>query len=131
MISILILFVAYTFYYVKKLSLLNKFNADENLKSNLSNLVTTLTSYLRFYKLSYTILYPVYFFLGVIFGLIEVGTNKFIDILTQPKTIGYLLAVAIIFLFLGTWFSNWYLKKLYGKHLEKLQSVLTELNTID
>jgi hypothetical protein len=131
-VSILLLFVAYLFYYVKKLSLLNQFNADENLKDNLQRLVDSLSSYLKFYKLSYTILYPVYFGLGVLFGAIESGSQRFFEILFQTKTIVTLLIVGAAFFFLCTWFANWYLRKLYGKHLDKLRAVLGELrNTHD
>jgi hypothetical protein len=126
-ISILVLFVGYLFYYLKKLSLLNRFNADENLKDNLQRLVDSLSSYLKFYKLSYTILYPLYFGLGILFGAIESGSQRFFEILFQTKTIATLLIVGSAFFFLCTWFANWYLKKLYGKHLDKLHSVLSEL----
>jgi hypothetical protein len=128
-ISILILFVAYSIFYLKKLSLLNRFNADENLKENLQRLVDSLNSYLRFYKLSYTILYPVYFGLGVLFGGIESGSERFFHILSQTKTIVSLLVVGLAFFFLCTWFANWYLGKLYGTHLQKLQTVLNELQS--
>ena len=127
-ISILVLFVGYLFYYVKKLTLLNQFNADENLKENLQRLVENLEGYLRFYKLSYTILYPVYFALGVLFGALKTGSERFFEILTQPRTIAILSATALVLLFVSTWFTNWYLRKLYGKHLDKLHGVLTELN---
>ncbi len=128
-ISIVILFGGYLFYYVKKLALLMKFNSDENLKDNLQKLVDSLNSYLRFYKLSYTILYPVYFVLGVLFGGIESGSDRFLHLVVQPRSIIILVVTALIFFFLCTWFANWYLKKLYGKHLTKLESVLNELNS--
>lgn len=129
-IAILILFGMYLFYYVKKLALLMRFNPDENLKANLQKLVNSLNSYLRFYKLSYTILYPVYFGLGLLFGALEIGSERFFDVLVQPRTIVALCATALVFFFLCTWFANWYLKKLYGNHLQKLQSVLDELNAV-
>src|SRR5687767_4692321 len=45
-ISILVLLVVYSFYYVKKLMLLNRFDpASGNLKSNLENLVDNFSSY--------------------------------------------------------------------------------------
>jgi hypothetical protein len=127
-ISILVLFAVYLFYFIKKLLLLNKFNADENLRENLQRLIQSLQGYLRFYKLSYTILYPVYFALGVLFGALKTGSDKFFQILTQPRTIVILSVTGLVLLFISTWFTNWYLRKLYGKHLDKLQSVLSELN---
>ncbi|MBL7858890.1 MAG: hypothetical protein JNM57_14465 [Cyclobacteriaceae bacterium] len=127
-ISILILFVLYCFYYIKKLSLLNRFNpGQENLKAHIEALIENLSSYLRFYRRSYTILYPVYFCLGLLFGGLERGTDEFLHSLAKPAVILYLLLVAVLFFFCSTWLTNWYLKKLYGNHLEKLKGLLTEL----
>jgi len=128
-ISILVLLVAYSFYYVKKLLLLNRFDfANENLRSSLENLSNNLSSYLKFYKRSYAILYPAYFFLGLIFGAIERGMSEFLDSLSSPKTILYLVMVAGLFFFCSTWLTNWYLEKLYGKQMKKLHQLLHELD---
>src|SRR5688572_19822912 len=55
--SILVLLVAYSFYYVKKIMLLNRFDSsNENLHSSIKNLYDNLSGYLKFYKRSYAIL---------------------------------------------------------------------------
>lgn len=127
-VSALILFVAYLFYYAKKLTLLNKFGlANENIKSNLELLVNSLDSYLKFYKRSYTILYPIYFFLMLLFIGLERGADEFITAATKPEKIVTLILLALFFFFCSTWLTKWYLKKLYGNHLEKLKSLLTDL----
>src|SRR5690606_19384342 len=83
-IAILIIFVAYSVYYIKKLLLLNKFSlSNENVRVTLEQLIYKLSSYLKFYKRSYTILYPVYFSLGVLFSGIEQGTESFLAVLKQ------------------------------------------------
>lgn len=129
-VSILLLFVCYTVYYFKKLNLLNKFGkAEVNVRENLENLTSHLANYLKFYKRSYTILYPVYFCLALAFGAMERGLEQFMSVISQPRTLLYLAGLALIFYFSSTWFVNWYLKKLYGNHLEKLKSVLRELNS--
>lgn len=128
-VSILALFVGYSFYYVKKLTLLMKFGrAQDNLKTNLETLITNFSSYLKFYRRSYTVLYPVYFFLALIFGAIERGVDEFLNVMSQPRTIAYLLGLGGIFYFCSTWLVNWFLKKLYGNHLERLKKVLNDLN---
>jgi hypothetical protein len=128
-VSILALFVAYSFYYVKKLLLLATFKpADDHLKANLEKLTASLTGYMKFYKRSYTILYPIYFGLGLLFGGLESGSDKFLQIISEPKIILYLVFIAIAFFFLSTWFANWYFKKLYGNHIEKLKAILRDLN---
>jgi hypothetical protein len=126
--SILVLLVAYSFYYVKKIMLLNRFDSShENLRSNLKNLYDNLSDYLKFYKRSYAILYPVYFVLGLLFGALERGTDEFLVSLSQTKTILYLVLIAGLFFFCSTWLTNWYLKKLYGNQMDKLQKLLHEL----
>lgn len=127
-VSILILFVGYSFYYIKKLTLLVNYNpAAENIRASLERLIDNLSSYLRFYKRSYTLLYPIYFALGLLFVAMERGMDKFLDNLSQPRTIIYLLVIGLIFFFCSTWLTNWYLKKLYGNHLEKLKGLLHDI----
>jgi len=128
-VSLLVMLVAYSFYYVKKLILLNQFSsAHENIRANLEKLVDNLTSYLKFYKRSYTILYPLYFILGLLFAGIERGADDFFQNLIRPKTIISLVTLAIFFYFSSTFMANWYLKKLYGNHLEKLKGLLSDLS---
>lgn len=128
LVSLIVLFISYLFYYVKKIILLNQFNSStENLKDNLTHLLERLTTYLNFYKKSYAILYPVYFCLGLLFGAMERGMDNFILHVSQPKTILTLVALAVIFFLSTIWVTNWYLKKLYGNHLDKLKSLLNDL----
>lgn len=127
-ISLIVLFVSYLFYYVKKILLLNQFDSSkENLKNSLQHLFDRLTTYLTFYKRSYAILYPVYFCLGLAFGAMEKGLDDFLLRLSQPKTIVTLVLLAGLFFLCTVWITNWYLKKLYGNHLDKLKELLNEL----
>lgn len=127
-VSILFLFVVYSFYYIKKILLLNQFQpGDDHLKANLEKLIENMSSYLNFYKRSYTLLYPVYFCLGLLFAALETGSDRFFETMSDPRTILYLLALAGVLYFLSTWFTSWYLEKLYGNHLRKLNLLLQEL----
>lgn len=129
-VSILAIFVAYSFYYVKKLMLLKSFNSSEgNLRVALENLTGSLSGYLKFYKRSYTLLYPVYFCLALLFGAIERGFEQFVTNLSEPKTIAYLISFAALFYFISTWLVSWILKKLYGNYLDKLKLLLNDLNS--
>ncbi len=131
-VSILLVFVAYTFYYIKKIILLNKFNSvNENLKISLETLISSLTGFLKFYKNSYTVLYPVYFCVALMFVAIERGIDNFLDVLVKPRTLIFLILVAVVFYFSSTWLVNWFLKKLYGNHVEKLKTMLKEINTFE
>ena len=129
-ISIPVLFAIYSLYYIKKLRLLNRFESgNDNLKANLQRLTRDLKGYLKFYKRSYSFLYPVYFFLLLLFTAIEHGAAGFFDKMARPEILITLLLGAGLFFILSTWLTTWYLKKLYGNHLEKLQSLLRELES--
>jgi uncharacterized membrane protein len=130
-VSILILFLAYIVYYVKKINLLNSFNpSHQNVRENLEKLVNDLDAYVRFYKRSYTLMYPVYFVLGLFFAAMEKGIDKFLNSLVQPSMILRLVFIAAVFLIAALVVSNWYVKKLYGNHLEKLRSLLNDVHDL-
>jgi hypothetical protein len=128
-VAIPLIFVGYTIYYIKKLILLNQFNhAEGNIRANIESLISNLSGYLHYYKRSYTILYPLYFCLGIIFRIIEKGTETTLETLVQPRTIFILAFVAIIFYITSTWLVDWLLKKLYGNHLQKLKELLNDIH---
>jgi hypothetical protein len=128
-ISFILMTLVYTIVYVKKLILLNSFNpANDNIRANLVSLTESVSSYLKFYERSYAILYPFYFCLGLLFAGIERGAEAFFENLAKPRTILLLTAVAGLFFFLSTKAANWYLRKLYGNHLEKLKTLLNDIH---
>ncbi len=127
-IAILVMCLAYIIYYIKKIILLNRFDpAKENIRANLVSLIEKLTGYLKFYRRSYTILYPVFFCVGLLFGGLARGADTFFENLLKPRTIIYLAIMAGVLYLLTSWLVNWYLKKLYGNHLEKLKSLLNDI----
>ncbi|HEY9488656.1 MAG TPA: hypothetical protein VIQ51_09995 [Chryseosolibacter sp.] len=127
-ICILVLFCGYTIYYIKQLQLLNRFDPGKgHIKANLKRLIQDLKGYLKFYKRSYSVLYPVFFFLGLLFAAIEHGTTGFYHKITRPEVFMILVPGAAAFFILSTSLTSWYLKKLYGNHLEKLEALLREL----
>jgi len=127
-VSFVLLFSAYSVYYIKKLLLLSRFNpADENLKSHIDRLIISLSSFLKFYKRSYNILYPAFFILVLIFIAIDRGATDFFDAMARPAMIVSLVFLSGFYYFLSTSFTNWYLKKLYGNHLDKLKGLAHEL----
>ncbi|MEJ7643844.1 MAG: hypothetical protein WKF87_04575 [Chryseolinea sp.] len=128
-VSILCIYLVYTFFYIQKIMFLNRFNpASENIRGNLTVLIGTLTGYLTFYKRSYTVLYPIFFCLSLLFISIDRGTEQFLDNLLKPITLFYLLCLAGVYYFLSTRFATWYLNKLYGNHLDKLKALLNDVH---
>jgi uncharacterized membrane protein YfcA len=126
--ALLVLLFVYSFYYIKKIILLNQYNpADENIKDNLRHLVEKLDAYMKFYKRSYAVLYPVFFVLGILFGALETGLDRFIHKFENPVYSASFVVLTLIFMVGVYTITNWYLKKLYGNHIEKLKSLLAEL----
>jgi ABC-type multidrug transport system fused ATPase/permease subunit len=127
-VALLGLLLVYTAYYVKKLILLNQYDqTSENLKANLTNLLARLDAYMTFYKRSYTFLYPFFFALGIIFGLLESGTDRFMEKFQSTLYTVSFIVLSIVFMIGIYTITDWYMKKLYGNHIEKLKSLLAEL----
>lgn len=130
-LTLSVIFAIYILYYVKKLRLLSKYDLNrENLKNNLQHLVDGLSTYLSFYRRSYTILYPVFFCIGLLFGAIDAGLDNFLHRFTQISFLIWFVLVTTIFMVGVYKITEWYLKKLYGNHLEKLKALLTELSAL-
>lgn len=127
-LSLLVLLISFTLYYIKKIILLNQYDAGhENLKNNLNHLLLRLDAYMKFYKRSYAILYPVFFALGLLFGALESGFDRFIEKFEKPMyTISFII-LSVVFMAGVYKITDWYLKKLYGNHIEKLRSLQQEL----
>lgn len=130
-LTLSIIFALYILYYVKKLKLLSRYDLSHgNLKTNLENLVEGLQAYLSFYKRSYTILYPVFFFIGLFFGALDAGFDNFLHRFTQTGFLIWFVLVTTVFMVGVYKITGWYLKKLYGNHLEKLKELLRELSAL-
>jgi hypothetical protein len=130
-LTLSVIFVVYITYYVKKLNLLNRYAPDRgNLKTNIENLVQGLSAYLSFYKRSYTLLYPVFFLIGLLFGALDAGWDNFVHRFTQTGFLIWFIVVTTLFMVGVYKITDWYLKKLYGNHLEKLKDLLLELKAL-
>lgn len=127
-LTLSVIFAIYILYYVKKLKLLNRYDLNQgNLKTNLEHLVLGLSAYLSFYKRSYTILYPVFFLLGLFFGALDAGLDNFLQRFSQPSFLIWFILITTVFMVGIYRFTDWYLYKLYGNYLEKLKALLHEL----
>jgi hypothetical protein len=128
-VSVLGIYLAYTFFYIRKITVLNRFNAATgNIRENLTVLIGTLSGYLAFYKRSYAFLYPIFFCLSLWFISIERGVGEFLDHLMKPVTLITLVFAVVLYYFLSTKFATWYFNKLYGKHLDKLKALLNDVH---
>lgn len=128
-VSMLCTLLLYVFYYIKKISLLRRFDPfNSNVRSLVEGLIISLSGYLEFYRRSYTVLYPIFFVVVLMFVAIEHGTDHLIHTLQRPMTIIMLVLMAAFYNFLGTKVVKWYLDRLYGRHLEKLKNLLTDIH---
>ena len=102
------------------------------IKSNLKMQLVTLEKYVRFYMISGTLLVPVVF---VITGLIVLLYSPEAASVPAVKTTSFLLKssavlfVAAIVFTIPIYFANkWYVRKLYGQHIERLKKIVDEMN---
>ncbi|MBX2964364.1 MAG: hypothetical protein KF687_17785 [Cyclobacteriaceae bacterium] len=127
-LSLLVLLVSFTLYYIKKLIVLNQYEiGHENLRENLNQLVLRLDAYMKFYKRSYAILYPLFFALGLLFGALESGFDRFVEKFERPLFSISFVVLSVVFMAGVYRLTDWYLKKLYGNHIDKLRSLQEEL----
>jgi len=130
---LMVIGVFYVFYYLRKRKLLNSMECVScEIKSNLKMQLVTLEKYVRFYMISGTLLVPVVF---VITGLIVLLYSPEAASVPSVKTTNFLLkssavlfVVAIVFT-IPIYFANkWYVRKLYGQHIERLKTIVNEMN---
>lgn len=129
-IALLLMCIAYTFFYVKKLVMLQRHPlTNDNLNITLTILIKNLSGYLKFYRRSYAILYPGYFILGFSFSIIEHGPSNILHYLSRWTTLLTIFILATLFFFFSAKLVKWYLNKLYGNHLERLKALHQELQS--
>ncbi len=118
----------YLLYYINKLRTLSRFSMTEgNLKNNLQNLTEALRGYLKFYRLSYVILYPAFFIAVLWKTAYDVGADTFFSAFEDTSFLLLFIGLASVILAASYIFTSWYLRKLYGNHLKKLQGILNQL----
>lgn len=130
---LMVIGVLYVFYYLRKRRLLNQMECVScEIKSNLKMQLVTLEKYVRFYMISGTLLVPVVF---VITGLIVLLYSPEAASVPSVKTTNFLvkssviLFVAAIVFTIPIYFANkWYVRKLYGQHIEQLKKIVDEMN---
>lgn len=126
--------VFFIIYFYLKNRLLSKMECLScHVKSNLQLQVKTLEKYIRFYLISGTILIPVtlMFFSWLIYYKLSF----------RPATVlfpnaGYIwwntalawLGIIAVSSYFSYLMNKWYVNKLYGKHIQKLKSLLSELD---
>ena len=120
--------ILFVFYYYRKNKLLSEMQCVTcEVRSNLERKLVTVEKYVRFYFVSGTVLYPVAYFVPGFIVLLKYPDESVAERFTES-------AVYIVFVILGllttvgSYFLNrWYIKKLYGRHIEKLKALLLQM----
>ena len=125
--------VLYVFYYQRKRKLLNSMECITcEVKSNLKMQLNTLEKYVRFYLIAGTALFPVtlmatglimFFYSPEISTDLTVPSGKVVWIFTAILV--FLSAVLTVPVY---YINKWYVRKLYGQHVERLKVIVNEMN---
>ncbi|HEY4061902.1 MAG TPA: hypothetical protein VGM30_08370 [Puia sp.] len=132
---LLSLMVFYGGYFYRKNLLLQQMQCVQcEVRSNLQRQLHTLTKYVRFYLLAGTLLLPAMVLLAwfiIRWQLPSVPGSALFYRLEYPHWWSRpLFWVFLLAPFTGVsyYFNKWYVNKLYGRHIKKLQELLQEMN---
>lgn len=132
--ALVFIFIPYLFYYIKKYNELNKFSIFHNdIKTSLQSLILQLEKFLKIYFYGSLILAPFSVFISALACLYEMkalGYLLYFDEFSKP-TLAIILSFALVFTLLSYPILKWYLRKLYGQHIETLKAYLRELEEVE
>ncbi|HLO82713.1 MAG TPA: hypothetical protein VK166_17230 [Chitinophagaceae bacterium] len=135
-VSILYLLIGVVFciYYFKKFRLLNEMECMAcQVKTNLSKQLNTLEKYIRFYLIAGTALIPIVliFFYWFENTYIPKGREFFFLQPSESVTVLYSLTLFTLITTVATilfyFINKWYVRKLYGKYVDKLKEMLLQM----
>lgn len=134
LVIIVFIFIPYLIYYVKKYRELKQFYSyNKDVKSSLSALITQLEKYLNIYFWGSLLLTPFSGFLSgfaILYEMKALGFLLYFDVFSSA-TISLILSFALLLTLLSYPVMKWYIRKLYGQHLEKLKDCLKELEEVE
>jgi hypothetical protein len=126
-----LVFIPYLIYYIKKyLELKRFFSYHQDIKSSLELLITQLEKYLNIYFWGSLLLTPISGFLSgfaVLYEMKALGFLVYFDVFSSA-TLSMILSFALLLTLISYPIMKWYIRKLYGQHVEKLKDCLKELN---
>jgi hypothetical protein len=110
-------------------------NADLPVRENTGKIRLLITAYCKNYMRFLIVLMPACAVLSVTLALmdpsahhVDTHINTWIKVKSPVLMVSILIAYFTVLFAGGYYFTKWYLKKLYGQHLIKLEKVLEELN---
>lgn len=131
---IALIFIPYLIYYLKKYNELKRFfSYNQNIKSNLQLLISQLEKYLNIYFWGSLLLTPISGFLlgfAILYEMKALGFLIYFDAFSSVN-LSLILSFALLLTLLSYPLMKWYIRKLYGQHLEKLKDCLRELEEME
>lgn len=118
------------FYYWRKYRLLSSMECVScEVKSNMNRQLGMLEKYVRFYFISGTALTPICYFVA---GFIVIYKTPG-KLTLNPGTSFYVIFIAVgILITVAVYYLNrWYVHKLYGQHVKKLQDIVAQMNDVE
>jgi hypothetical protein len=116
-------------YYYRKNQLLKKMQCVScEVRSNLAGQLKTLRRYIRFYFWASTLIVPVMVFIA--FEIALRGRDPDQPPFNWGRGLPLLLALIAVTTTIIYYFNRWYINKLYGRHIRKLQDLLREMDEI-
>ncbi len=112
------------FYYYKKSKLLHKMECVAcEVKSNLENQVKLLEQYVRLYFILGNVLTPVAYISAGLIAFYKTPNHE-----AHTSEVYPILFGSAVLLTIGVYFLNkWYVRKLYGQHVDALKTLLKEM----
>ncbi|HNE50685.1 MAG TPA: hypothetical protein PKM51_05930 [Chitinophagales bacterium] len=128
-----VVFLPYLVYYVKKYRELQQFSSyHQDLKTNLTQLILQMEKYLKIYFWGSLLLTPLTVFLSgfiILYEIKALGFLLYFDTF-HPSILSTLLSLALLITLISYPTMKWYIRKMYGRHLEKLKKCLQEIEEI-
>lgn len=133
-IVITVIFIPYLIYYLKKYREFRQFfSYNQNIKSSLKALIAQLEKYLKIYFWGSLLLTPISGFLSgfaILYEMKALGFLLYFDVFSSA-TLSMILSFALLLTLISYPIMKWYIRKLYGQHLEKLKDCLKELEEFE
>jgi 4-hydroxybenzoate polyprenyltransferase len=131
MLAIALIFIGYFF---RKNKLLNEMQCVSfQVKSSLETQVKTLEKYVRFYLIAGILLAPIslVFFAAILYLKLPAPRDPMILYVSDSNPLWKVILVWFLITIVVTalvYYANiWYIRKLYGKHIQKLKEILKEI----
>jgi hypothetical protein len=129
-VVLVFIFIPYFIYYIKKYLEIKRFYSyHQDIKTSLKQVIAQMEKYLNIYFWGSLLLTPVSGFisgLAILYEMKALGFLVYFDAFSSG-TLSVVLSFALLLTLISYPVMKWYIRKLYGQHLEKLKSCLKEL----